>query len=163
MWLGIYLGCLMLLSSSFQCVVVCSWCNSRPDLRSIWKTQNRERYIRRRFSIFLLGIFHTHVFAINNYFHRIAKKTGMDIRLKKRKETFSDELARFFLWLNWLDKPCRHFLLLKWVACNRNFEIRAGTLWCQLEEPVLLIGTVLLFSPIFSPKYKVWLLIGSIP
>ena len=29
------------------------------------------------------------------------------------------------------------------------------TLWCQLEEPVLLIVTVLLFSPIFSPKYKV--------
>ena len=29
------------------------------------------------------------------------------------------------------------------------------TLWCQLEEPVLLIGTLLLFSPIFSPKCKV--------
>ena len=29
------------------------------------------------------------------------------------------------------------------------------TLWCHLEDTVLLIGTVLLFSPIFSPKYKV--------
>ena len=34
-------------------------------------------------------------------------------------------------------------------------SLRITTLWCQLEETVLLIGTVLLFSPIFSLKYKV--------
>ena len=28
------------------------------------------------------------------------------------------------------------------------------TLWCHLEDTVLLIGTVLLFSPILFPKYE---------
>ena len=42
------------------------------------KTGRDDILFRRRFSIFMLGIFHTHVFAINNYFHRIAKSPGMD-------------------------------------------------------------------------------------
>ena len=37
------------------------------------------------------------------------------------------------------------------------------TLWCQLEDMVLLIGTVLLFDPVLFPKYEAPLLIGSIP
>ena len=36
------------------------------------------------------------------------------------------------------------------------------TLWCQLEDTVLLIGTLLLFDPVVFPKYEAWLLIGSI-
>ena len=36
------------------------------------------------------------------------------------------------------------------------------TLWCQLEDSVLLIGTLLLFDPVLFPKYEAWLLIGSI-
>ena len=37
------------------------------------------------------------------------------------------------------------------------------TLWFQLEDTVLLIGTLLLFDPVLFPKYEAWLLIGSIP
>ena len=37
------------------------------------------------------------------------------------------------------------------------------TLWCQLEDTILLIGTLLLFDPILFPKYEAWLSIGSIP
>ena len=38
-----------------------------------------------------------------------------------------------------------------------------NTLWFQLEDTVLLIGTLLLFDPVLFPKYEAWLLIGSIP
>ena len=37
-----------------------------------------------------------------------------------------------------------------------------STLWFQLEDTVLLIGTLLLFDPVLFPKYEAWLLIGSI-
>ena len=30
----------------------------------------------------------------------------------------------------------------------------AGTLWCQLEDTVLLIGTLLLFDPVLFPKFE---------
>ena len=36
------------------------------------------------------------------------------------------------------------------------------TLWFQLEDTVLLIGTLLLFDTVLFPKYEAWLLIGSI-
>ena len=36
------------------------------------------------------------------------------------------------------------------------------TLWCQLDDSVLLIGTLLLFDPVLFPKYEARLLIGSI-
>ena len=59
--------------------------------------------------------------------------------------------------IQWLNQRWGFF----WEIYNKRNYLH--TLWCQLEEPVLLIGTILLFSPIFSPKHKVWLLIGSIP
>ena len=38
---------------------------------------------------------------------------------------------------------------------KRN-QIRTNTrtLWCQLEDTVLLIGTLLLFDPVLFPKYE---------
>ena len=49
---------------------------------------------------------------------------------------------------------------LYWIL---NTGVGLSTLWFHLEDTVLLIGTVLLFSPILFSKYEVWLLIGSIP
>ena len=37
------------------------------------------------------------------------------------------------------------------------------TLWCQIEDTVLLIGTLLLFDPVLFTKYEERLLIESIP
>ena len=42
------------------------------------------------------------------------------------------------------------------------FSKEMRTLWFQLEDTVLSIGTLLLFDPILFPKYEVCLLIGSI-
>ena len=48
------------------------------------------------------------------------------------------------------------------IAVYSNSGPKAYTLWCQLEDSVLLIGTLLLFDPVLFPKYEAWLLIGSI-
>ena len=41
----------------------------------------------------------------------------------------------------------RHITLLKAME-------GAYTLWCQLEDTVLLISTLLLFDPVLFPKYE---------
>ena len=40
--------------------------------------------------------------------------------------------------------------------------LTSPTFWFQLEDMVLLIGTLLLFDPALFPIYEAWLLIGSI-
>ena len=67
--------------------------------------------------------------------------------------TFKREVRTNLIW----------YQLFAFITNDKGKELSWNTLWCQLEEPVLLIRTVLLFSPIFSPKFKVWLLFGSIP
>ena len=47
---------------------------------------------------------------------------------------------------------------LKYVVRHRT-----RTLWCQCQDTVLLISTLLLFDPVLFPKHEAWLLIGSIP
>ena len=42
---------------------------------------------------------------------------------------------------------------------NRDFPTvvdlaKLGTLWCQLKDTVLLIGTLLLFDPVVFPNYE---------
>ena len=40
-------------------------------------------------------------------------------------------------------------------ACHRIlYSYNLCTLWCQLEDTVLLIGTLLLFDPVLFPKYE---------
>ena len=46
----------------------------------------------------------------------------------------------------------------KFIAClalSVDRYVFLPTLWCQLEDTVLLIGTLLLLDPILFPKYEV--------
>ena len=55
-------------------------------------------------------------------------------------------------------------VLMKWmILLLVEILFILFTLWCQLEDSVLLIGTLLLFDPVLFPNYEAWLLIGSIP
>ena len=43
------------------------------------------------------------------------------------------------------------------MTADLNLTLPYGklcTLWCQLEDTVLLIGTLLLFDPVLFPKYE---------
>ena len=44
--------------------------------------------------------------------------------------------------------------LAKLISGTTSTCYKTTTLWCHLEDTVLLIGTVLLFSPILFPKYE---------
>ena len=37
---------------------------------------------------------------------------------------------------------------------GQTTRLSLSTLWCQLEDTVLLIGTLLLFDPVLFPKYE---------
>ena len=86
-------------------------------------------------------------------------------KMQHVKKSHVDERARRRHILQGRRERKRHSIITRLLMCllSSFSSCSLHTLWCLLEEPVLLIGTVLLFSPIFSPKYKVWLLIGSIP
>ena len=45
-----------------------------------------------------------------------------------------------------------------WVGTGR---LKLCTLWFQLEDTGISIGTLLLFDPVLFPIYEAWLLIGS--
>ena len=50
--------------------------------------------------------------------------------------------------------------VLRFISITKITE--QSTLWFQIEDNVLLIGTFLSFDPVLFPIYEVWLLIGSI-
>ena len=62
-----------------------------------------------------------------------------------------------------MQKKLREFFRSNFAAASFFMCLPPCTLWCQLEDTVLLIGTLLLFDPVLFPKYEAWLLIGSIP
>ena len=44
-------------------------------------------------------------------------------------------------------------MLYSWLG-GQPGKSRNHTLWCQLEDTVLLMGTLLLFNPVLFPKYE---------
>ena len=74
----------------------------------------------------------------------------------------------FFFFNNWGIDLAAIFQILA-LENMQNFvffpvseKIGVGlTLWCQLEDTVLLIGTLLKLDPVLFPKYEAWLLIGK--
>ena len=44
--------------------------------------------------------------------------------------------------------------VLYFILCSILLDHWLGSLWFQLEDTVLLIGTLLLFDPVLFPKYE---------